>query len=129
MEAYPQALRKRIIDAYDRGDGSIRGLARLFDVTPSTVQRYLRRRNREGSTEPRTQSRRGPAPLIDASGLRRLRALVAAQNDRTVAEYIELYAAEMGVRVSASVMTRALQRADLRRKKRASTPANRRAPT
>lgn len=120
MSGHPLPLRQRVVDAYDRGEGSVRGLARIFGLSPTTVQSYLGRRDSQGTLEPDPR-RNGPKPLIDATGLRRLRAIVEGSRDRTIDEYVALYAEATGVRVSHSVMARALGRADLRRKKRAFT--------
>ncbi|AKT41627.1 helix-turn-helix domain-containing protein [Chondromyces crocatus] len=124
MGPYPIELRQRILDAYDRGEGSVRELASLFDVAPNTVQSYITRRKRTGNVSPTPQTKRGPDPSIGEDGLKLLRMLVSAQNDRTIDEYIALYEAETHSHVSRSVMVRALKRAGLVRKKRHYVPAN-----
>jgi transposase len=118
MHAHPLELRQRIVDAYDRGEGSVRELAERFDVAPNTVQNYLTLRRRTGNVEVVAQQKNGPAPSIDARGLKILQALVLADNDRTIEEYIVQYAAKTKIRVSHSVMVRGLKRAGLVRKKR-----------
>ena len=39
---YSLDLRRRIVAAYQNGEGSIRELAERFSVAPNTVQNYLR---------------------------------------------------------------------------------------
>jgi transposase len=42
MKPYHTDLRKRIVDAYQKAEGSVRELAVRFKVRPGTVQDYLR---------------------------------------------------------------------------------------
>ncbi len=47
-------LRKRIVEAYERGDGSCRVLGLRFDVSHSTVAKLVQQFRTEGSLKPRT---------------------------------------------------------------------------
>jgi transposase-like protein len=38
MSLYSLDLRRKIVDAYDRGEGSVRDLAERFDVAPNTCR-------------------------------------------------------------------------------------------
>jgi transposase len=39
MSCYSIDLRKKIVEAYEQGEGSVRGIAKRFLVSPDTVQR------------------------------------------------------------------------------------------
>src|SRR5215208_6462438 len=52
MRAYSEDLRKKIVQAVDRGMPKARA-ARLFDVSLSSVKRYSRTTTQGGSLEPR----------------------------------------------------------------------------
>jgi len=52
MKAYSEDLRKKIAQAVERGMPKSRA-ARLFDVSLSSVKRYLRTASKGGSLEPR----------------------------------------------------------------------------
>ena len=56
-------LRRRIIDAYDNGEGTQARLARRFKVGKATVERLVRLRRETGSVEPRPHGG-GTGPLI-----------------------------------------------------------------
>ena len=48
MQAYSQDLRQRILDTVQRGDGSLRQIARRFLVSVSFVTRRLRLHHSSG---------------------------------------------------------------------------------
>jgi hypothetical protein len=45
-------LRERVVGVYKRKEGSIRGLARRFGVSPKSVERWLQLKAETGSLEP-----------------------------------------------------------------------------
>src|SRR5688500_6656839 len=122
MTTYSQDLRQRIVDAHEAGEGSVRELAERFGVSPTTVQAYLTRWREAGTIAPRPR-RYGPRPRIADRHLGRLRALVAENNDRTLAEYAALYAARYGISLGKSAMAKALGRARQTRKKKTLAPS------
>ena len=132
MTVYSKDLRQRIVEAYEAGEDSIRGLAERFGVSPTTVQDYVRRWRKTGSVSPATY-RHGPEPRIPDAHLGWVRLLVAEQNDATLEEYAARYTKRYGVQVRKSAFAKALRRARLTRKKRtlsaseAETEHNRRA--
>ncbi|XXX82616.1 IS630 family transposase [Sorangium sp. So ce134] len=117
MRPYSLDLRQRIVDAYRRGEGSVRGLAERFDVAANTVENYLRLLRTTGSVRPRPHGG-GVPPVIGPEGLQTVRALLEEQNDRTLEELSELYAARHGQQVSRTTMSLALRRLGWSRKKK-----------
>src|SRR5690606_14483325 len=75
MGPYSMDLRERVIAAVDDQEGSIREVARIFRVDPSTITRWLQRRRQAGTLEPRPH-RGGPPPALDEDDHRRLDALL-----------------------------------------------------
>jgi transposase len=116
MKAYSTDLRQRIVDAYKKGEGSVRELAQRFVVAYKTVQNYLNLERETGSVEPRPHGG-GPTPKLDDAGVQEMRAIVAEKTDRTLDEI----AKEMGVRnmahVGRTTVWRTLDRLGLTRKK------------
>ena len=53
-------LRRRVIDAYEQGNGSIPAVAVRFAVSPSSLNRWLRRQRETGSVEPAARSGGNP---------------------------------------------------------------------
>lgn len=107
-------LRERVLAAHERGEGSQRVLAERFRIALGTVNGWLRQA-REGRRAP---LRGGRKPrLLGGTDPQVLAALVAERNDATLGEYAAMLAARVGRRFSEASLCRALQRADLRRKK------------
>ncbi|MEY3011903.1 MAG: Transposase, partial [Pseudomonadota bacterium] len=50
--ALSQDLRKRVVDAYDNGEGSYVQLAERFDIGVATVKRWMWRRRDTGGLQP-----------------------------------------------------------------------------
>jgi transposase len=60
MKPYSEDLRKRIVNVVEAGGMSKSGAARLFGVSLSSVQRYVRIANRGSSLKPRKGGGRPP---------------------------------------------------------------------
>lgn len=59
MSRYSVALRKKVVTAYQLGQGSIRQLAEQFMMSPATVHSYIKkisRNSRYNSSKARAQS-------------------------------------------------------------------------
>lgn len=117
MSLYSLDLRRKIVDAYDRGEGSVRDLAERFDVAPNTVQNYLTRRRQTGSLTPLPHGG-GPPRRLGRRHERVLLELLREQNDRTDAEYARRLAQRTGLRVSPRTINRAWRRLGITRKKK-----------
>ena len=82
MGPYSTDLRERVIAAVDDDEGSIREVARIFRVDPSTITRWLQRRRRAGTLEPKPHGG-GPPPALDEDDHRRLDELIGDRPDAT----------------------------------------------
>lgn len=110
-------LRERVVEAYQRKEGSIRALAERFNVGKNTVQDWIQRHRETGSLAP-CSGPRGPQPLLSGEALKHLAALVEEKNDRTLAELKQLLEERHSIQVSESSICRALNaRLHLPRKK------------
>jgi transposase len=112
---YSGDLRARALAACDAGErpGAV---AKRFCVARATVYLWLKQRRDEGRTEAKRLGG-GPQPVIRDGVADALARLVAAANDRTLAEYADRLEAATGVRAAPSMVCRALQRLGLPRKK------------
>jgi transposase len=119
---YSTDLRERALRACERGRLSRARIAALFGVGESTLYRWQQHVRAEGRREAKPH-RGGPAPRLDGKALDALRALVAAANALTLAEYAELLAERTGVRVSAPTLCQTLKRLGLVRKKPSARPS------
>jgi transposase len=116
MKAYSQDLRERVIAAVEAGQHSQLEIAATFEVSGSTLDKWLKRWRDTGSV----------AALPFAGGRHRvlktctalIQAEVQQQPDVTLAELCERVAAQAEVTASRSMMARELQLLALPRKKR-----------
>ncbi len=113
--AYSVDLRERSLRALTSGM-PVAEVARLFDVSLSSLYRWRRRQDDGLTLTPgRTSGRpRAIGPRAEPA----LRAQVAAQPDATLAEHCVQWQVAQGDAVSVAAMHRALRRIGLTRKKR-----------
>ncbi len=107
MNAYSEDLRQRIVTAVAAGQ-SLPTVATRFAVSLASVKRYLHRWRTTGSLAARRHP--GKARRIPPEADDRLRALLDADPDATLAEYCARWEREVGVAVSESTMCRAQRR-------------------
>ena len=117
---YPQALRDRVLSAYDRGMKT-QQIADVFAVSPAWARRIKQRRRETGETTPRSM---GGVTVVKID-MDRLRQLVETQPDATIRELH----AWLGVDCSESAVGMALKRLKLTFKKRRSMRPSRTART
>ena len=89
-DAYSVDLRRKVVQACERGTASQAGVARLFGVSWSFVEKLLQLRRRTGALEP-DRKRAGRPARIDAT--------TCAQVQRWLQEPIDLTLAELGDRL------------------------------
>lgn len=122
---YSVDLRERVVRVVEAG-ASRRATAAKFEVSVSFVVKLVQRWRRRGTVRPdRIGGWKRPALAAHAE---RVRALLAAEPDLTIAELHTRLAAE-GIQVSRSGIGRFLAAKGLTRKKRPSTPPSRTART
>jgi transposase len=123
MKPYSNDLRERIVAAVERAEHSLPQLARLFAVSVSCIVRLLQRKRRTGSVQPKPHAG-GPAPKLDDAADQRLRQLVAAQPDATLAELRD----RLGIPGCLMTIARALRRLKITRKKKSKQAQQRDSP-
>jgi transposase len=113
-------VRRRMLQAYDAGQGTQEQVARMFGVTRQCLAALWRRRQQTGSIAPKPHGGGHPA-AYQGQQLEQLRRLVQGQPDATLEELRE----RTRVPCSLVAVHNALVRLDLRFKKRRSTRASR----
>jgi transposase len=113
MTPYSHDLRQRILDTVQRGEGTIRQIARRFLVSVSFVTRLLQLHRTTGSLEPRPHGGGNPA-VLGPEDLERLRELIRRQPDATLDECRQ----RLGLSCSLMTISRALSELGLPRKKK-----------
>src|SRR5688572_5090052 len=119
MAAYSMDFRERVAAARDGGMDTAE-VAEVFGCCRSWVRRLMQRRRELGTLAP-TRRRQADRRALDDADERRVRQLVAARPDMTLAEL----GAALGHKASDSTMSRVLTRLGLPRKKSRSTPPSR----
>lgn len=123
MEAYSMDLRRRVLAACDAGHGTTQ-VAKLFEVSPAWVRRLKQRRRELGTIAP-LPHRAGPIPKLNDARKTRLRKLVEAQPDATLAELRD----RLGLEVTLGHLCRTLRKMKLSLKKSRSSRMSRTART
>jgi transposase len=114
-------LRCRILEAYERKEGSQQQLAQRFGVGFEYVRKIRRQLRRSGKKERVAQARHGPQSRIGEPVKEQLRSWLKEQPDRTLAELggqLRL----SGVEAGRSRISQVLSAMGLRLKKSPSTP-------
>jgi transposase len=114
-------LRCRILEAYQRKEGSQRELAQRFGVSFEYVRKIRRQFRTTEKMERAAQSRHGPLSRITDSVKQQLRDWLREQPDRTLAELGEQLRSS-GVVASRSRISQVLRQMGLVLKKSPSTP-------
>jgi transposase len=122
MKAYSLDLRCVVINTYEAGEGTIEEVAEQFGVGTAFVKKMLRLHRAGESLEPKHGG--GAQAKLNGSAREQLREVVATRPDATLGELKAELRSACQVAVSAPTVCRELQRLELPRKKRASSPAN-----
>ena len=109
-------LRKRILAAYDRGDGTRLQIAERYDVSLGMVKKLLQQRRRTGDIAPRHRHS-GRHPMITEKHKRHLERLIDKRCDMTLDELRNA----IGLHCSLTAIHKALIKLGLSYKKRRST--------
>ena len=126
-KAYSDDLRRKLLQAHDRGEGSLRELAKRFGVSVPWAWKISRQRRQSGQME-RVEQRHGPRSRMTPAVQARLHELVRQQPDTTLVELQQRLWASARIRISFQHLWRVLQSLGLRLKKSRSTPKNKMPP-
>jgi transposase len=111
MNAVPMELRRRIVAAYERKEGTYFELAQRFGVGEATVYRLLKLKREQGNVEP------GAPTGVSEEELPDFVRLVNEFPGATLEQLKEAWIARTQRQISRSSVVRALRRAGITRKK------------
>ncbi len=114
MNAYSEDLRKKIVEAKERGMPTVE-VARTFGVGLSSVKRYAKTARQGRSLRPKSSP--GRRPKVDETARRLLEADLKERPAATLPQRREYLGQVTGVRVSDSTVSRMLKRLGWSRKK------------
>jgi transposase len=120
-QAYSDDLRRKLLEAYEAGTGTLQEVAARFRVSWGYSKKVRGQQLRTGQTERPVQSQHGPVSRVTTVVQQQLRAAVRQQPDVTLQELQQRMQQTTGVELSKSLVWLWLQRLDLRRKNNPST--------
>ena len=120
---YANDLRRKFLQAYEQGKGTLGELAEQFGVSQGWAKKISATRTRTGQIE-RSPWRRGPQSRVTVAVQTWLKEQIRQQPDLTLMELQEQLQAAQGVRLSIGRLWLALRQMGLRLKKSHSTPRN-----
>jgi transposase len=118
---YSDDLRRKLLSAYDRGEGTLTQLAARFSVSVGWARKISMQRGRTGQAE-RVPHRPGRKLRAGEDVQQQVRAWFRAQPDLILAEVQARLLDEAGIRLSIPQVWYLLRRLGLRLKKSRSTP-------
>lgn len=114
---YSEDLRRKVVQACERGTQSQREVAELFNVSLSFVESLLRQYRRSGGELVPQRRKRGRHELLNDACRQQIRRWLQKQPDLTLQELIGRLRTSKSIAVSAPTMSRALHQMGMRRKK------------
>lgn len=119
--AHPRALRQRVIDAYDNGEGTYAEIAERFSVGVASVSRWLALERYTGNVEPKPAGgdRR---PALSEAVRDNVLVLVNDEPNWSTTELSEQLEADLGVSVSRQRVARLLHKEGYSFKRGSSDP-------
>ena len=114
-------LRRKLLFAYDQGEGTLEELASRFLVSVGWAKKISAARNRTGQAE-RVPHKPGRKPNAGVEAQQQVRAWFVQQPDLTLAEVQQKLLREEGVSLSLPQVWKLLRKLGLRLKKSRSTP-------
>lgn len=113
---HPLIIRHRAIELYEEGMLTQEEVSSTFGIHLSTFKRWISR-NRSGEGLAPIKGDKGRPGKIDDIGLQVIEQIVEANPTITLAELSECFHKQQGVEAGRSILSRALKKLNLRRKK------------
>ncbi len=114
--AYSVDLRRKVVESYERGNGSYSEISRDFGISIRSAKRYVKQYREDGNLLPK-KGNQGRPKKVDEDGYETIQKIVRGYPTVTLAELSELYFKVKKVSVGRSVLSRACNKLDLRRKR------------
>ncbi len=114
--SYSKDLREKIVNAYQKGLGSMHKVAKIFEVSTCSVKKYVSLFKRNIELTPGKST--GRTPALGKPELQILHEMVIKKPDKTLAEYCQLFHNETDILIGKSIMDRAFKKLNITRKKK-----------
>ncbi len=114
---HPTALRCRVVQAWEDGEGSFAELAERFKIGEASVNRWVALKRTVGSVEPKKMGGNHRPHVVDEAGGQFLTETLEVAADCTLIELCAAYEEEFDIRVSPQTMSRTVRRLGFTRKR------------
>lgn len=115
---YSLDLRKKAVSVYENGEGTQEEIAERFSIGLRTLREWLTLKNETGDFFPKEYIYRGKRPIIGEKGALFVKGLIEKKPDILIAEIRTSYKRKFKISVAQSMVSRALKKLNLRRKKK-----------
>ncbi|MCB9737930.1 MAG: transposase [Deltaproteobacteria bacterium] len=122
--ALSQDLRKRVVDAYDNGEGSYVQLAERFGIGVATVKRWMWRRRDTGGLEPLFSNNGNKPVFTTPENLELLRQILLQEPDLTYEELAAAWSGASGMEIGRTTTVNAVRKLGFSLKKKPSARSN-----
>jgi transposase len=116
--AYSLDLRRKAVLAYENGEGIHEEIAERFSIGLTAFREWLVLRRETGEVKPKEWIYRGRKTIIDDKGLLFIKEVVENKRDILIADIRKAYKKQFKINVGQSMVSRALDHLNLRRKKK-----------
>jgi transposase len=115
-------LREKIVSAYERGIGTIKEVAEIFEITPRTVAKYLQIQRETGDLSPKPIP--GRPPILTDENLNIIKKIILLNRDGTLQNFCDAFQEKTNIEVTFVTMHNACKKLKMHRKKRVFTLKN-----
>lgn len=115
---YSLDLRRRAVSACEEGEGTQLEIAQQFGIGLRTLKEWILLKKETGNVQPKKHIHRGQLPVIGGKGLLFIKRIIENKPDILISDIQELYAKKFKIEVSQSMVSRALNKLNFRRKKK-----------
>ena len=115
---YSIDLRRKAVLAYEEGEGTQQEIAQQFGIGLRTLKEWIFLKKKTGDVQTKEHIHRGQLPIIDDKGLSFIKRIVENKPDILILNIQELYLKRFKTDVAQSMVSRALKKLNLRRKKK-----------
>lgn len=115
---YSLDLRRKAVLACEEGEGTQQEIAQQFGIGVRTLKEWIFIKKETGDIHPKKHIHRGQLPVIGDKELIFIKQIVEKKPDILILNIQELYAIKFNVEVAQSMISRALKKLNLRRKKK-----------
>lgn len=115
---YSLDLRQKAVSAYENGEGTQAEIAEQFSIGLRTFKTWLSLKKETGNLAPKEYIYCGRRPVIGEKGSLFLKKLIERKPDILISEIRTSYKNKFNVEIAQSMVSRALKKLNLRRKKK-----------